>query len=1171
MAAVIEDMYHHCWWQGNVRAVHTSADGNQVDIWLDSFRPDMHVAGDDLCPTPRLPTDMTLAIIPAMDRPRVQLPTEDIRILDESEAEVNTNSGRRTDRIGTTADFLAVRVQRARDAPRIAAYAPDSELPMEDQDAAWAVVRDIVPGVVFIMQPFEGPPAVPPMSMTAAQWKHELLLLHNRSRTRPAPDERWAWCENLLRFTDPLEALVNGEEGAGNAADGGGMADGEGGDGDGDNDGGEGAGGRTGTKVLSAATIESVFNSLESQYEDWTLWLNAMYNRGLQLELLKTPRLSGDDDNPLAPRALHRVGGARGAPGGRAGGARRPEVSQEDMDRERNQVLMFQYYQHVAQVAVDAYEFLHATYKFTLNFQRPMTEQLFQKRPWFDRMKDYEADDNDSSVMVKYLLMRAAEKKLKKNKDIVYEPKTVHNFLKWEPHPQLNGQCCHRQCTKLATFGERPKGRAVVPPSAGGVARVDGSSAASPGAAAGARVFPPAAEGGRDGAMDDGDDDPAEDEDGEGGATTSARFATQEQSWESAHTDERHVRHAAGSDADFEELVTARRWCIHHARIEQEKLTKRGSSVRLEDLRYAPASTTPMFGTVRTFTDAETGERKRVGEWVTVHDVDTGSWVPMMHSSDPFELDAKPLTVYEWASRVVNRTQTPALEHKAMQYLRLKAMAVEYITASSEADFPNWRPDRFQYSFRNGVYIVGTGMFHEYLSDMWEMPKASSVNFINEFFHPNWSVQPPETIEVEWYDMLTKTQFPDDPREPTKGSEMRKWHDIGLGRLFAPVGVYDRWERLMAVTGCAGTGKSTIASALRLCAGSTNVGLIPSNAEVQWALAPVRGKSMWMCPEMKKNFKLDLATMQSMVSGEATQVSQKNKDQVDLPQWTTPGIVFGNELPEAWMSDVMNALVRRLWLFNYKIRPPRVNLMVGSDMRHHLAPFLARITRQYFNKVLELRETGQPLDEVVPKTLLDTTEEFKRQTNPVLAFLESPNTGLEVKFQYHCLEKLTSGADAPLKEVDLMRLGLTHADIARGKAEERARYPEDSDCFDIKDYCVLHDQVQKLFNAYYVEKRENNRVRPSFNQAETYDPACWEKKIAVVGPFGHKMWYGVRLVMDNGDESIQSWLANMASGGSGGGMGGSSSLGGGGGRSAAVAGMGADIMSGAGLPMSARV
>jgi hypothetical protein len=1134
-----EDIFTRCWWNGEVERVDVSADGNTVDIRLDSFQPDMHVLSNELRVTPKLSTDMTLGVVLGDGR-RVNVPARTVRIQSRDGNTVNDNT--RGGAIGTVKDRLVVRVARNNDQEDVCAWEidEDGEEFVVHADDVWGIVQALEAGMKFVMVPHEPDGGIHPSELTPAQWKHEVFFTYACTRVPPPPEKRWAWCERLLRFNDPLEARANNVSSDVN------------GDADENAD-------ASPQGIMSVESIESVFESMEMQFEEWTIRQRAMHNRGMQLGLLKPPLPATGDGNGLDGQADSIFGGVNGR--------REAPITAETLAKEKDQVLMMQYMQHISQVAVDAYEMLYANYKFKVNFHRPMQATLYPKRPWFDRMKDFDEEDNESSLVTKYLLKCASDKQLKKNGDVVYAPKTVHAFQKWEP-PAGNKTCQHPGCLRKATFGFRPADVAVphvrqrrsehgrTSQARSGKRSKSGKRGASrrrraddnnggdqrDGGAAegedqGAQPFPRARSRTVAGANrevnepdDDDDDQPMSQDDG---------VATADQAWEQRRAASEAARMQAGEgddavDADdprleeaFHRMVNARHWCLEHARRHQDKLIAQGDDRVLEDLRYSADNKkpTPLFGAVRTVQGVD-GRSRRMGEWTTVNDVPTGSWIPLQKTSDLFALDVVPLTIYDWASRIINSTHTPGLEHLATKHLPLKRQAVAYITSASEVDFPNWVPDRFTYSFRNGVYRIDNGVFYEYMTDMWQASEKSSVNYIDEVFHPNWSVQAPDEIPVEWYDLLLRTQYPE---TMDQWKDIRMWHDIGLGRLFVPVGVYENWERLMVIKGYAGTGKSTIANAIRLCVGVTNVGNVPTNLEVQWALQPVKGKAMWMCAEMKKNFRLDLATMQSMVSGEMVQISAKNQAQVDIPRWTAPGIVFGNELPDLWMLDAMNAIARRLLMFPYEMRPKQVNLTVGASMRHTLAPFLARITRQYFRMVAIMERTKKPLDDMLPRVLLDSTEEFKRMTNPVLTFLESK--AVVVECQYHCLDALTSGANPVLKAVDLTKLGLTFEDVARGKAAELQANPGLAHDFDVEKYRIPHEQIHRMFNAWFSEFKDSGRAKPSFTQSGSYDPACWEKKIAVVGGFGNKYWYGVRAPDEreapDGDVSLFGYVAGQ--------------------------------------------
>ena len=221
------------------------------------------------------------------------------------------------------------------------------------------------------------------------------------------------------------------------------------------------------------------------------------------------------------------------------------------------------------------------------------------------------------------------------------------------------------------------------------------------------------------------------------------------------------------------------------------------------------------------------------------------------------------------------------------------------------------------------------------------------------------------------------------------GETLKFWLDVFVGRMFFRLGARDDWQKILIITGQGATGKSTIAKALQRCVGERNVGNIPSNCEAQWALANIQSKTMWMCTEMKANFRLDMSVMQNMVSGDPVTIHQKFKDAVDVPTWMTHGFLVGNEFPTAWLSDAGGALTRRAAPFRFN-KAGDGKPSIQTDFYNNLAPFLVRTTRAYLTAAGKYKGN---LD--LPEELERYQKEFQITTTPFFQFLNDTSFGYD--------------------------------------------------------------------------------------------------------------------------------------------------------------------------------
>jgi hypothetical protein len=350
--------------------------------------------------------------------------------------------------------------------------------------------------------------------------------------------------------------------------------------------------------------------------------------------------------------------------------------------------------------------------------------------------------------------------------------------------------------------------------------------------------------------------------------------------------------------------------------------------------------------------------------------VQTKSWTPMMQHGSP-------VSICTWMHLNVDQHTQAPLWNKFLEYYGQGINTCDkFMTRSDHHNFPIYNPDSKMFSFQNGVYDVSTNTFYRYMFDT--VPDVCCINHIDATFDPALTTMDMDDIAVPGYDDIVASQNYD--------FQMRKWLDIFIGRLFFKVGDKDNWEKLLEIKGWAATGKSTIAKAVSAILGSSNVGNIPSNCEEQWALQTVYNKTIWMCTELKKDWRFPPAVLQSMISGEVVPIHIKFGPALDI-SWRLQGLVVGNEEPVSWMSDAMNALFRRIIPFPFEIAPKHQDPGVAKRFMNNLAPFLARVVRRYVRAAMYEVPSGT-LDAVLPPRLKEARAKFLHRTQPLIRFLE---------------------------------------------------------------------------------------------------------------------------------------------------------------------------------------
>lgn len=503
----------------------------------------------------------------------------------------------------------------------------------------------------------------------------------------------------------------------------------------------------------------------------------------------------------------------------------------------------------------------------------------------------------------------------------------------------------------------------------------------------------------------------------------------------------------------------------------------------------------------------------------------TRTWRPMLNA------DNKPVDVRDWIHRVINRTmQRQIWETLVRGYMAHISACEAFMVSTHDAAFPVYTPNRYMFSFRNGLYDIYRNIFYPFGR---VLPDVCCISYIDQLFDPVWTTAPLHSLEmvVDGYATIVRSQ--------NFNQDMSDWLDAFIGRLFFKVNDRDKWEKLLVIKGWAATGKSTIAKAVGRIIGEVNVGYIPSNCEEQWALMSVHDRYLWMCLELKANFRLPTGVMQSMVSGETVIVHEKCKAPIEV-LWSTQGLLVGNELPLAWTADAMNALVRRVVSFPFDMPPKHMDSSVGTRFMNNLPKFLARTTRMYKQKCEQVGDGD--VNTFLPERLRKAIDDFKRSAQPLLKFIEesseieiAPREARRAILRY-IIE--TQGISPLLLGFDLEAV-MEFPDMRQPGG---ITFMADPGTF-LDEWCIPAETMQQLFKRWN-DTSNGGRRAPAINNADAYRPAAMELFLAVVsgvrchsGVRTKEHWYGIRHRQVARDMQPNGMLHGIGLGGGGGGGG----------------------------------
>lgn len=197
----------------------------------------------------------------------------------------------------------------------------------------------------------------------------------------------------------------------------------------------------------------------------------------------------------------------------------------------------------------------------------------------------------------------------------------------------------------------------------------------------------------------------------------------------------------------------------------------------------------------------------------------------------------------------------------------------------------------------------------------------------------------------------------------------------------------DNWQRIMYVLGPAGNGKSTIANIIRSWFNPRDVGILNSNCEEQWALSGIFDKFVWMCYEVRQNFRLDTASFQSIVSGESTCINKKRCDPFDIT-WNSPGALFGNEMPRHW-HDGGGSLIRRILLFRFQNTPSQMDPNLFKEIEAEMSLLMYKCNALYLQTLDRCVKKGKIIDAFLSPYFRDTKEYLMNGVHTLISFLQN--------------------------------------------------------------------------------------------------------------------------------------------------------------------------------------
>lgn len=367
--------------------------------------------------------------------------------------------------------------------------------------------------------------------------------------------------------------------------------------------------------------------------------------------------------------------------------------------------------------------------------------------------------------------------------------------------------------------------------------------------------------------------------------------------------------------------------------------------------------------------------------------------------------------VYDLAQKETNGDMWKDLT----QNPRNASSAENHLQNCKDMQFPEIKKNRSYWSFSNGVFAGK--LIHEksgqyfckfYSYDSHEYRCLDLCIVSSKFFDKPFNK---EFLDLpDWYDIPTphfQSILDYQKFEP----DVCKWMYVLGGRLCFDIGDLDGWQIIPFLKGVAMSGKSTlITKVFKKFYEPEDVKTLSNNIEKKFGLSYIADGFMFIAPEVKGDMCLEQAEFQSLVSGEDVSLARKHKEAKSV-EWTTPGILGGNEVPN-W-KDNSGSVLRRIMPFSFNKKVMEADPHLDSKLDKEIPSIMAKCIRAYLD--YSQQYSSQDIWNVVPEYFRKIQTQVAMVTNTLQNFLASekvkygpdlfcPQTEFQAIFQTHCIE-----------------------------------------------------------------------------------------------------------------------------------------------------------------------
>lgn len=397
---------------------------------------------------------------------------------------------------------------------------------------------------------------------------------------------------------------------------------------------------------------------------------------------------------------------------------------------------------------------------------------------------------------------------------------------------------------------------------------------------------------------------------------------------------------------------------------------------------------------------------------------------------------------------------------------------IKFLKNTREREFPMLVRDRHIFSFSNGVYLAHEDKFFEYGTR-----ELSNANFVSAVYHDLemdpylantvvYETEESHSLAMDSVCAIPTPHFDKIMKDQAWDYEMQLWNWVFLGRLIYNLGERDDWQAMSYYLGLNNTGKSTFCKIVELFYDENDTGVISNNTEKTFGLSAFYDKFIVVGPELKKNFNIDQAEIQSMIANEAVSVKKKGVTAFKV-KWRPPLIMAGNEVPE-W-DDAAGAMCRRIVIFPFKHTIRQTDSGLFKKISKELPRIILKANRIY-RHFTSGGYQGRGIWNLLPQVFRDSRQSLQKKVSKIHEFMSSEKYVLHER-AYIPVETVRTAYNKWRSENHYTRGHAWSKDaylkVATdfGIAVRRTRlpYPPESSSFDPNEFSGSHDYNIRFF------------------------------------------------------------------------------------------------------------